>query len=337
LKAFPDAPLHTSLFSPETTFPEFSNHDVQTGPLDRIALLRANHRLALPLLPLAFNRTQVDADVLLCSSSGWAHGVRTTGRKVVYCYAPARWLYQPGRYLRTRGRASRLGMNVLRYPLTRWDRRAAATADRYLTSSCAMRDQIRAIYGIDADVIPPPPTLDPAGARHAIDGLSPGFALCVSRLLPYKNVDQVIRAFARPQLRREQLVIVGSGPDRTRLEQDAPPNVVFTGAVSDESLRWLYSQCSCLVSAAYEDYGLTPLEAAAFGKPSVVLRQGGFLDTVVEGQTGGFFDQPRDDVIAPALVAALDHSWAPADLTAHTERFSESRFIAKIRGIVAEA
>src|SRR5437868_3905298 len=99
LKAFPKALVYTSLYDPNSTFQEFRNIEVRTLPIDRIGTLRRNHRLALPLLAPAFSQLKVDADVVICSSSGWAHGVKTDARKVVYCYTPARWLYQPDRYL----------------------------------------------------------------------------------------------------------------------------------------------------------------------------------------------------------------------------------------------
>src|SRR5205823_12380194 len=111
--------------------------------------------------------------------------------------------------------------------------------------------------------------------------LESGFFLCVSRLLPYKNVGAVVETFA--ELPSERLVVVGTGPEERRVRTAAAGNVRFLGSVSDEELRWLYGECRGLVAASYEDYGLTPLEAASFGKPSTVLRAGGFLDTVVDG------------------------------------------------------
>src|ERR1019366_9313799 len=117
---------------------------------------RRNHRLALPLLAMVFSRMLVDAEVVVCSSSGWAHGVRTNGRRMVYCYTPARWLYQTDRYLgmpRPVSAAVHLGLE----PLRRWDRRAARTAVGYVTLSTAVRHRIADAYGIDAEVIPPPP------------------------------------------------------------------------------------------------------------------------------------------------------------------------------------
>src|SRR5437588_3963985 len=96
-RAFPGAPLYTSLYDPAGTFPEFANVDVRRLSLDSVPLLRRHHRLALGVLAPAFSRLRVHADVAVCSSSGWAHGAHVTGRKIVYCHAPARWLYQPDR------------------------------------------------------------------------------------------------------------------------------------------------------------------------------------------------------------------------------------------------
>jgi len=93
-RAFPAAPIYTSLYEPDLTFPEFRDLDVRPSYLNRSQTLRRQHRLAAPLLAHAFSKLQIKEDVVLCSSSGWAHGVHTTGTKLVYCYCPARWLYK---------------------------------------------------------------------------------------------------------------------------------------------------------------------------------------------------------------------------------------------------
>ena len=221
--------------------------------------------------------------------------------------------------------------SVLRPALERWDRRAAASADRYLANSSAVAERIRRIYGLDAEVLPPPPALEPAGATEPVDGLEPGFVLCVSRLLPYKNLDAIVHAFAR--LPDERLVLVGSGPEETALRELASSNVTLLGTVSDEQLRWLYRESGALVAASHEDFGLTPLEAAGFGHPAAVLRWGGFLDTVEEGGTGIFFDSPNPDAVADAVRQLRGHRWDASRIRAHAERFSEARFIDRIRAI----
>jgi glycosyltransferase involved in cell wall biosynthesis len=331
-KAFPEAPVYTSLYDPDGTYPEFRAADIRTSPLDRVPFLRRDHRLALPLLARTFSNTEVEADVTLCSSSGWAHGATVSGTKIVYCHSPARWLYATDEYLGGGRRAARLALAGLRRHLERWDRTAAASADRYLTNSTAVKRRIEQVYGIEAEVVPPPPVIDPTGPRYPVEGVEPGFLLCVSRLLPYKNVGAVVEAFA--DLPSERLVVVGTGPEQGRLRAAASPNVSFLGSVSDEELGWLYASCVALLAASYEDYGLTPLEAASFGKPSAVLRAGGFLDTVVDGSSGIFFDRPDPSSIKGAVRALARGSWREKELCARAERFSEERFIARIRSVV---
>ncbi|NKY09157.1 glycosyltransferase family 4 protein [Cellulomonas hominis] len=343
--AFPEAPLYTSLYHPAGTFPEFGGLDVRTTGLNRIGALRRHHRLALPLLAPAVSATRIDARVVLASSTGWAHGFPTSARKVVYCHAPARWLYQTERYLGAprpggTGSAQRWvaarALGLLAPALRAWDRGAALSADRYLANSTVTARAVREVYGIEAEILPPPPAMLPDGPESPVPGLEPGFLLCVARLLPYKNVDVVIEAVRRsPGLR---LVVVGDGPQRATLAEAAAdvPRVVLAGRVDDAQLRWLYRSCAALVAASYEDYGLSPLEAAAFGRPSVVLRDGGYLDTVVPGVTGAFFDQPQPEAVACAVEGALARRWDVEVLRAHARDFGADRFIARLQRIVQD-
>lgn len=334
LAAFPAAPVHTSMYLPERTFPAFAGEDVRTLTLNRFPFLRQDHRRALPFLAQAFARMHVDADLVMCSSSGWAHGLQTDGVKVVYCHTPARWLYQSDHYLRTSSRLTRATLEVLSPWLKGWDQNSARSATRYLANSTVVRDRIGEIYDIDATVVSPPQTVDTEGEQEAAVDVEPGYFLCVSRLLPYKNIDVVIAAVRARKGQR--LIVVGSGPERARLEALATPEIRLLGSVREARLRWLYANCRGLVTAAYEDYGLTPLEAAAFGKPTAALRWGGFLDTVAEGDTGVFFDEPEPGAVAVALDVLVRHSWDASSIRAHAARFAEGRFVELLRSIVAE-
>lgn len=343
--AFPGSPMYTTLFDPAGTFPEFGSLDLRTSALDRTGLLRRHHRVALPFLAPAVDRQRVEADVLLASSTGWAHGYRGARRTIVYCHAPARWLYQRDRYLgpaegsaahRARRQAAATALGLLSPALRRWDGAAARRADVYLANSTVTRRAIRDAYGIEAEVLAPPPAMLPDGEERAVPGLGPGFLLCVARLLPYKNVDVVVEAALATG---RELVVVGDGPDRARLEAQAARGagqVRLLGRVDDATLRWVYRNASALVAASYEDYGLSPLEAGAFGRPSVVLRDGGYLDTVVEGVNGVFFDAPRPDLVAEAVEVAAGHAWDDGAVTAHVATFGRERFVARLRGVVAQ-
>jgi glycosyltransferase involved in cell wall biosynthesis len=334
LRAFPEAPLYTSLYEPATTFPGFARADVRPLGLNRVAALRRDHRRALPLLAPAFRRLVVDADVVICSSSGWAHGANTRGRKIVYCYNPARWLYQTSQYQAQAGVARRAALAGLRPVLERADKSAAASASEYVAISQVVRRRIRDVYGRDSIVLHPPPALTPDGPMVPVD-IEPGFLLCVSRLLPYKNVDVLVEAVR--QRPAERLVVVGHGPAGQQLRAGAPPNVRFLGPVTDPVLRWLYANCKALVAASFEDFGLTPLEAATFGRPSIALRWGGFLETVVDGVTGVLFDEPKPASLAEALARFDALTWDPSTLRDHADRFSDDRFVSSIRRLVTGA
>lgn len=337
MRAFPGAPLHTTLYDPDGTYPDFADADVRTSPINRIGALRRDHRLALPLLAPASSRLRIDADVVVASSSGWAHGFETGDgtRTVVYCHNPARWLYQTDEYLGGAAWRSPIGppLLALRPFLRRWDRERAGRVDVYLANSRVVQQRIRTTYGRDAELLPPPHGMDAAAPREAAPELAdwdPGYALVVSRLLPYKNVDVAIEA-VRGTGRR--LVVVGRGPEEARLRASLPDNVRLLGGLSDAQLRGVYAGAGLLVAASHEDFGLTPLEAAAFGVPAVALRGGGFLETVVEGETGVFFDQPEPDAVRAALEVAERHEWDPARIRDRAEEFGEARFIDRIRSI----
>ena len=353
-QTFPGSPMYTTLYDPAGTFPEFADVELRTTALDAVGPLRRHHRAALPFLATAVDRTRVEGDVLVASSTGWAHGFRGARRTVVYCHAPARWLYQTERYLgqhgsgrgrgaRARAAATRAALGVVAPGLRDWDARAAARADVYLANSTVTQRAVRAAYGIEAEVLAPPPALLPAsGPELPVPGLEPGFLLCVARLLPYKNVDVVIEAAA---LLGRSLLVIGDGPDRARLQaladHVAPGRVVLAGRVEDATLRWAYMNASVLVAASFEDYGLTPLEAGAFGLPVAVLGDGGYLDTVVDGLNGVYFagseedGTPRPVEVSLAVDAALLRDWDRDAIRTHVAGFSADRFSARLRDIVA--
>ncbi|WP_310529336.1 glycosyltransferase [Nocardioides sp.] len=335
LKAFPGAPLHTTLYDRRSTYPEFRDANVITHPINRISQFRRDHRLALPALARVSSGVAIDADVTIASSSGWAHGFTATGHKIVYCHNPARWLYQTNEYLGGSAWRHPLGppLMAMRPSLRRWDARQAATVDVYLANSRVVQRRIAETYGRTAELLPPPHGMDPTAAQEPIEELAdfdPGYALVVSRLMPYKNVDAVIDAVRRTG---RPLVVIGHGPEAARLKTRLPTHVRLLSGLSDAQLRWAYAHAGVLVAASHEDFGLTPLEAAAFGVPTVALRSGGYLDTIVEGETGLFFEHPRAAEIAEAIAAADTHPWDRSRIVARADDFGERHFIERIRRI----
>jgi glycosyltransferase involved in cell wall biosynthesis len=328
LKAFPGARLVTSVYEPSQTFSAFERYEIQTSPLNRVPVFRRDPRVALPLLAPVWSSLHVDdADVVLCSSSGWSHGIRTTGRKIVYCHNPARWLYQSQEYLAGSSASARAALFACRSRLRSWDQRQAATADLYLANSTTVQERIRRTYGIEARVVPPPAGVDVHAAQRAVPGLQPGFLLTVARDRRYKNTDAVCRALgSRPD---RTLVVVGGLP-----EGRWPRNIIGLSAVPDAQLRWLYANCAALVAVSHEDFGLTVPEANSFGKPVVAWRSGGYLDTVVEGVNGYFVDEPTPEHIHAALERLESRPLSMTSILAHARGFSEATFIARIRDSV---
>lgn len=337
-KAFPDAAIYTTLYDPDATYPEFADLHVITTGLNRISALRRHHRLAFPFLAPTVSATPIDADLVVASSSGWAHGFNASGKKLVYCHAPARWLYQPEAYLGGSKFGSLTGlMLAATSPALRvWDRRMSRGADLYLCNSTIVRERIADAYSIRATVLPAPIAIDSTGAEEPVVGLldwEDSYLLVVARLLPYKNVQQIIEAVRDTSHR---LVVVGSGPLEATLAASAPSNVRFEANLSDERMRWVYSHCTYLIAASIEDYGLTPIEAGSFGKPTLALRAGGYLDTVSEGVSGLFFEEPTPVAIRATIERAAHTDWDTTLLRAHMEQFQEATFIRRLQGFAEE-
>lgn len=329
LRALPQARLVTSLYDPSGTFPEFAGYRIETSPLQRVGALRRDPRRALPLLAPVWSSLHIDdVDVVLASSSGWAHGVRASAPVVVYCHNPARWLYQREDYLVGQPDVVRPVLATLTPALRRWDAAAARRARAYLANSRAVAHRVRDAYRIDAEVLHPPVTVDPAAEQRAVSGLHPGFLLCVARGRGYKNV-AVVREAVERFLPHERLVVVG----------DAEPGArtVVLSRVTDAQLRWLYAHAAALVSVAREDFGLTPLEANAFGTPALLLRAGGFLETLAEGVSGLFVEGEQPQLVADAVRALRQRGWDTAAVRAHAASYGEVRFGARLRTILEEA
>ena len=263
-RAFPDAPIYASLYDPDTTFDEFRTRDVRPLWLDRIRPLRRRHRLALPLLPLAFTTSRVEADVVVCSSSGWAHGIRTSGRKVVYCHSPAKWLYRTDDYLGANPSASaRVGLRALA-PVPARFRPARSRKRRHL------HRQLDLHRGADprglrnrGGGLCPPPGLGPDGPSEPVPGSSR--ASC-SRSLGCSPT-RMSRAISRrlpPLCPSSTLVVVGDGPEHDSLAADAPPATCGSSARCGDARCGGSTRAAWgLVAASREDFGLTPVEAAA--------------------------------------------------------------------------
>lgn len=338
-RAFPEATIYTTLYNPEGTFPEFKNAKIVTSSINRIGLFRRDHRLALPILPIASSLLKVPARKVIVSTTGWAHGFDYQGESFVYCHSPARWLYLTEQYLGERNsKAVGIALRMLRPGLTLWDQRAAARSKNYVGNSTAIQQRIRTVYGKDVPICFPPHSVDENSPAEPIAGLEQftadgDYFLVVSRLMEYKNVDVVVEAFTRLG---KKLLVIGEGPEKEYLTNLAGPTVRIISGVSDAQLCYAYRNCVALLAVAYEDFGITPLEAGASGKPVIALREGGFLDTVQEGRTGVFIDSPTVEQVMGTVSDFDPSQWDSNYIRRHVEQFSEQRFIQELRRYIAQ-
>lgn len=325
---WPDAPIYTSLYRPESTFPDFAALDVRTSFLDRVPVDHA-FRALFPLYPVAFRSLgRIDADLVISSSSGWAHAVRTSERTfhAVYCYTPARWLYGDG-YMGASAGQRLLG--PFARAVRRWDVAAAQRPDLYIAISELVAQRIRTHYARDAPVVYPPVDVNRFCPSPRGDRL-----LVVSRLLRYKRVDVIVDAATRAGI---GLDIVGDGPALAELRGRAGTTVRFHGRLPDPEVTELFQECRALCMPGCEDFGITPVEANAAGKPVVAFACGGALETLEEGVTGTFFAEHSVEAVLDALRRCDALGSSPQLIAERAQRFSREVFRERLRTVLQEA
>lgn len=314
---WPGAPIYTSLYRPESTFPEFRDHEIRTSFLDRLPVDQ-RFRAMLPLYPAAIRSLGVlGQDLVISSSSGFAHGVRTSNNSVhiVYCYAPPRWLY-PSQYFSHP--AVRAAFSPAAVMLRAWDSRAAQRADAYITIADNVRQRVLEAYGIESEVVYPPVDTERFNPMPRGDRL-----LVVSRLLSYKRVDLIVRAASQIGV---PLDIVGTGPDMNRLRGLAGPNVNFHGRIDDLGVKQMIEHCNAVCFPGEEDFGIVPVEANAAGKPVIAYAAGGALETLQDGHSAVFFKEQTAESVIAAIKRAVRLDTDPAQLAAGAKRFSKAAF-----------
>jgi glycosyltransferase involved in cell wall biosynthesis len=337
-RLFPDAPLYTSVFNGKTTLPEFRQADVRTSFLQGWPLVAGRlQKLALSYYPQAFEQFDLSGyDVVLSSASRFAKGVLTPPETfhACYCHAPTRFLWRPYDYLDQSRLARFLSpmMRTMMRDLRAWDLASAQRVNYFIANSRNTARRIRKYYGREAVVIYPPVETSKF-TLAAPDDIGRHF-LIVSRLVGYKRVDLAINACNQLQL---PLRIVGTGPELEVLRRSAGPTITFLGRLPDVQMASELASCRALIFPGEEDFGLTPLEAMASGRPVVAYRAGGALETVIEGHTGVFFNEQNADSLAQALQDIEQMPFHPAALQAHARRFDVEVFRENILAFLAEA
>lgn len=330
-RAFPDAPIFTSIFHPSSTYEEFARADVRTSFLQRLSSSSEDFRRLLPLFPRAFRSMSFAGfDAVVVSSSAFAHHVRPKVPVITYLYAPPRFLWDE-RYDKTLAPAwARPALEPALAMLRRTDRRIIRNAGTILTCGTQTAAAIERVYGRGSTVLHPPVECD----RFANDEPPGEGYVLVGRLLPHRNHEMAVEAFTRAQL---PLTIVGDGPNLSTLRALAGPTITFAGAVDDREVERAYARSRGVVVPGVEDFGLVALEANASGRPVISLAEGGALETVRDGVTGVLFERMDAASLLEAVTRAEAIAWDPAALVAHARAFDETIFHAGVRAAVEAA
>ena len=329
---YPDAPIFTSIHWPEALPQTYRSWDIRVSPLNRLPLIKRRHQLFLPLYPLAFEGFDLsEYDVVLSMPSAFAHGVRTPPETlhICYCLTPARFLWNYHAYVEREGigRVARWFLPPFLTALRLWDRAAADRVDHFVAISEVVQQRIAQHYRRDADIIYPPVNTNAFSPTEEHGD----YFLIVSRLVPYKRVDLAVRAFNELGL---PLYIIGGGRDASALQAMAGPNIRFLGRVDDSEMKDYLSGCRALIFPGEEDFGLTPLEAMAAGRPVIAYAAGGATETIIEGVTGEFFHAQTPESLAEAVRDFDERGYDSALLCQHAEQFSRQVFKERLGGFI---
>lgn len=340
LDCFPDADVFTLFdFLSDQDRARIGLGKTKTSFMQKLPFVKNHHRLFLPLMPMAIEQFDLSGyDLVISSSYAVAKGVITGPDQIhiSYVHSPMRYAWDlQHSYLAQSGYRGVLGFAV-RYLLHRmriWDTRTANGVDVMLANSSFIARRIRKVYGRNPTVVFPPVTLSlrPKQVERA------NYFLAASRLVPYKNIEQIVRAFAL--MPDQQLVVAGDGPEAQKLKKIATPNVSFAGHVPTPELRRLMAMARAFVFAAEEDFGIITVEAESEGTPVLALGRGGSRETVAEGRTGLFFDEPTPDAIMRTVRAFIEreNEFSAAACRQQAERFSATRFRSEFKNLVDAA
>lgn len=330
----PTAPVYTSIYDHEAMPTPYQSWRIHTSWMHYLPGWRRLFRHYFMLYPLAFGTFDLSAyDLVISSSSAYAKGVRVRpdAIHICYCHTPMRFVWQTDAYVareRIQGLTQRI-MRVLLQFLRRWDIQNSAGVTHFIANSQVVAERIKTYYGRDATVIPPPVDLAPVNTHAPGD-----YFLTGGRLVPYKRIDLAVQACSALNL---PLVVFGDGRDKAELQRIAGPSVRFVGRVSDAQRQELFNGCRAFLFPGEEDFGITPLEAMAAGRPVVAYRAGGALDTVKPDQTGIFFDQQTPEAVMTAVHAVMARPWDAHAIRTHAEYFARDQFMQRMHHFIATA
>lgn len=345
-KLYPQAPIYSLLYDEKKMKRYFPEAKIRTSFLNKFPkFIRKRKKYLLPFLPTAAETFDLrDFDIVISSSGSFVKGIITKPKTVhiCYCHTPTRflwdWYYN---YLQENkiGKVKKIFLIPLLHYLRMWDKTAAERVDYFIANSENTAKRIKKFYNRESKVIYPPATTGKSKVHKVknqkIQRFHKNYFLIVSRLTPYKKIDIAIEAFNKLEL---PLIIIGDGGDRKRLEKMAEKNIKFLGFQPEEKIAEYYQNCQAFIFPGEDDFGITPVEAMSFGKPVLAYRKGGALETIIEGETGEFFDDPIPEILADGVRRIKNNcdSYNAEKIKKQAEKFSEEEFERKIFALLKE-
>lgn len=326
------SPIYTLVHNQKTFKSTFLTKGIHTSFIQKMPFGSSCYRYYLPFFPLAIEQFDVrDYHVVISLSHAVAKGVLTHPDQLhlCYCFTPMRYAWDLMHcYLERAGIWQRGFARFALHYLRNWDIASLNRVDHFVAISHYIARRIRKLYGREASVIYPPVDVE----RFCIQDKKEEYFITVSRLVPYKRVDLIVKAFS--YLPQHKLLVIGSGPEMKKIKQLATKNVEILGYQPDEIMRSYVAKAKGFIFAAEEDFGICVLEAQAAGVPIIALGKGATLETVIENQTGVFFEKQQVASLLDAIACFEKKEFDPNKIYQHAQKFSRKRFHAEFRALV---
>ena len=341
LRMYPQADIYTLIYDKKKMRGHFEGTKIYTSKLQKIPFAKKLYTKLLVFMPKAFESFDLSSyDLVLCSSSSCAKGVIVPPHvpQIAYIHTPMRYAWDLFfDYRKRSGFLTRFFMDRWMTSLRQWDYISAQRIDTIVANSYYIARRIKKFWNRDSSVI-----YSPLNSKRFFPDFTKqrgDYYIAFSRLVPYKRIDLAISAIHGTG---KKLIVIGSGSEEKNLKMLAQgdPNITFTGRVSDEELRNYMQTCKALIFCAEEDFGLVPLEAQACGSPVIAFGRGGACETVIDGKTGLFFSQQKEEAVQDAIErfesAYKKGLFDPQIISAHANTFTEERFRTEFFEIVKQ-